>query len=64
MLKPVEIRCSGCATLTLVPDGTKLHREQLCRKCFDEWMDLDRRASAELRKERRRWVSIEQRGRQ
>ena len=46
----------------MVGEGTKLDREALCRACFDSWMELDKRASAELRKERRKWVTLAQRG--
>ena len=62
MARPVEIKCSGCGFKTTVDEGSKLHREVLCRPCFDAWMDLDKRASAEYRKERRRWVTLAQRG--
>jgi hypothetical protein len=64
MLKPTEIKCSGCNKPAIVPEGTRYHRELLCRPCYDAWMDLDRKASAELRRERRKWVTIDQRGRQ
>ena len=62
MPKPVEIKCSGCGKNAIVSEGTRYHRELLCRPCYDAWMELDRKASAELRKERRRWVTIRERG--
>lgn len=30
-----------------------LLRERLCRKCFDEWMELDRKANQLLHKDRK-----------
>jgi len=62
VIRQKEIRCSGCGSRTMVGEGTKLDREALCRACFDSWMELDKRASAELRKERRKWVTLAQRG--
>lgn len=52
-MKPRKITCSGCGTKTTVPEHTQLLKEKLCRKCYDEWNELDRKANEVLRNDRK-----------
>lgn len=49
----IDIVCSGCRSKSTVSNKSKEYKAKLCKPCYQEWDDLDRKGTAYLKELRK-----------